>query len=283
MKIHLNKFVEQVEPNKNTTIFLKGLVRDLAIPRPYGSENHQKVQTIIENCFYILADEVQNYDGNIYIGDPHTAEVLVGAHYDSVKETMGADDNASAVAVMLAVANNYPNLDKVCYVAFDREEYCGMHHGLDGSKSFVSLIEAENNLKEVHILEMVGYTAEKQQNPLSLLSGIPDKGNFIGLVSHGKANNAVKEIVQLAENTSLPVCGLTISLPLSVVKAFAPHVLRSDHASFWEKQLPAIMWTDTAEFRNPNYHTMDDTPDSLDYDFMTKITELLTLRIRNIC
>jgi hypothetical protein len=55
-----------------------------------------------------------------------------------------------------------------------------------------------------------------------------------------------------------------------------PHVFRSDHAPFWAEGIPALMETDTAEFRNPNYHKPTDTPDTLDYRFMTEVARLLS-------
>ena len=64
-------------------------------------------------------------------------------------------------------------------------------------------------------------------------------------------------------------------VPLGSIRRSVPHVLRSDHAPFWEAGLPALMWTDTAEFRNPHYHLPTDTPDTLDYDFMAGVTRLL--------
>jgi hypothetical protein len=62
---------------------------------------------------------------------------------------------------------------------------------------------------------------------------------------------------------------------LALIRRLAPHVLRSDQAPFWEAGLPALMWTDTAEFRNPNYHRSTDLPETLDYEFMAGVTRLL--------
>ena len=63
--------------------------------------------------------------------------------------------------------------------------------------------------------------------------------------------------------------------PLAIVRRMAPHVFRSDHAPFWEAGIPALMWTDTAEFRNPNYHGPADTPETLDYEFLAGVARLL--------
>ena len=74
----------------------------------------------------------------------------------------------------------------------------------------------------------------------------------------------------------VPVYGLYLpDIPLGKMRLKAPHAFRSDHDPFWGEGIPALMWTDTAEFRNPNYHQPTDTPDTLDYDFMAEVTRLL--------
>src|SRR5271155_860382 len=64
-------------------------------------------------------------------------------------------------------------------------------------------------------------------------------------------------------------------LPLQAIQQISPHLLRSDHAPFWQKGIPAVMWTDTSEFRNPHYHKASDTPETLDYEFMAEVGKLL--------
>jgi len=75
--------------------------------------------------------------------------------------------------------------------------------------------------------------------------------------------------------TTLVVLALPPGLPLEAIQQISPHLLRSDHAPFWEKGIPAVMWTDTSEFRNPNYHQPTDTPETLDYEFMAEVGKLL--------
>src|SRR5262249_44929198 len=97
------------------------------------------------------------------------------------------------------------------------------------------------------------------------------------------ANRAVliDHLLRHAGSIKVPVIGLGLPrwLPVSFIKKLSPHLLRSDHAPFWEKGIPAVMWTDTAEFRNPHYHLPTDTPETLDYEFMAEIGKLLTIAV----
>jgi peptidase M28-like protein len=79
-----------------------------------------------------------------------------------------------------------------------------------------------------------------------------------------------------AGHSAVPVYGLYLpDVAPTLMQAMSPHVFRSDHAPFWARKIPALMWTDTAEFRNPNYHQPTDTPETLDYAFMTEVARLL--------
>jgi hypothetical protein len=84
------------------------------------------------------------------------------------------------------------------------------------------------------------------------------------------------QIIAAAGGISVPVVGLVIppGLPLEAIRQLSPHLLRSDHAPFWEKNIPAVMWTDTSEFRNPHYHQPTDMPETLDYEFMAEVGKL---------
>ncbi len=211
-------------------------------------------------------------EGNVISGDPRAARVLVGAHYDAVPGTPGADDNASALAVLLVAAQAIgPSLD-ACFVAFNGEE-CG----LLGSRGFVKRL-GRNRLEEAHVLEMVGYASrepDSQQNPIPPVR-VPTVGDFLGLVGTHGSRRALDRVLALAGSSKVPVQGLYLPpVPLAAIRGLAPHVLRSDHAPFWEAGVPALMWTDTAEFRNPNYHGPTDTPETLDYEFMTGVARLL--------
>ena len=79
----------------------------------------------------------------------------------------------------------------------------------------------------------------------------------------------------MADAHPVPVQGLYLpDVPLGMIEGISHHLLRSDHAPFWRAGLPALMWTDTAEFRNPHYHRATDTPETLDHDFLAGVTRL---------
>jgi hypothetical protein len=211
---------------------------------------------------------------------PHQGEILIGAHYDSVPYSPGADDNASAIAALLGCAKavaEYAESPPVCFVAFNREE-----DNLAGSADFVDNYVLKNGLhvRQSHILEMVGYCShspKSQKKPLSLPIAIPEIGNFLGLISNKNSNTLIKSLLQQAKSylPDFPVVGLKVYFGL---EKFFYHLLRSDHTPFWRRGLPALMWTDTANFRNPNYHRLTDTPDTLDYTFLRRVTQLLIIQ-----
>jgi hypothetical protein len=255
---------------------LRETVRRVAVPRVYGTPENEAVRKLIVDLFAdalggrssITVDDA----GNVVAGDPQRARFLIGAHYDAVPGTPGADDNASAVAVLLAAARAVGSHESICYVAFNGEE-CGFV----GSKFFVNNLDY-HRLEQVHILEMVGFTDKarfSQKNPIPMVE-CPDVGDFLGLVGTHRSQHVLDHVITRAGHSIIPVYGLYLpEVPLGQIRMLAPHVLRSDHDPFWRKNIPALMWTDTAEFRNPNYHQPTDTPDTLDYEFMIEVARLL--------
>ena len=164
-----------------------------------------------------------------------------------------------------------PNLP-VLFVAFNREE-----DGLLGSSELANILSHSNQFTCIHILEMIGYCSNQkgsQQVPPGLPIKISDIGNFIAIISNRNSNRFVKSIIQTGEKfvPTLPIKALKVFFG---TEKYFPHLLRSDHAPFWNKNMPAIMWTDTSEFRNPNYHQPSDTPDTIDYNFLQSVTKLL--------
>jgi hypothetical protein len=203
---------------------------------------------------------------------------LVGAHYDSVGGCPGADDNASAVAAMLAcakVCSTLRPIPAVCFVSFNREE-----DNLLGSREFVRWLDAQSAIEigTAHILEMVGFASDQpgtQRVPPGLPVRVPDTGNFLGLLANRDADCVLDEALASASTyqPDLPVIGLRVTLGL---EKYFPVLLRSDHAPFWHKRIPAVMWTDTSEFRNPFYHQPGDKPHTLNYAFLRAVTQALT-------
>ncbi len=209
---------------------------------------------------------------------------VIGAHYDSVPETYGADDNASGIAVLLELAR-YTIQEEislpVCFVAFTAEEPPTFSTRHQGSKIFVkSVKEKKDEVLGAIILEMVGYTSNEQAYPMVLKwMGYPAKGNFIGIVGNRKSKKFGQSIFQsFKKNEQLPV--ETLFVPFN--GRILPDTRLSDHSSFWDAGLPAVMITDTAFFRNPNYHTPQDTFDTLDYFFMDELVKSLLITLKKL-
>ncbi len=189
--------------------------------------------------------------------------IIVGAHYDTVTGSPGADDNASGVAGLLEMARLWQGETgnkTVRFVAFTLEEPPFYKTELMGSRVYAQSIKDEN-ITAMICLEMLGYyTSNTQDYPLPLMGMIyPDKGNFIAMVGNLSSRSLVKEVEQaFKQNCSTPAESLSTF-------DFVTGVDFSDHASFWEIGVPAVMVTDTAFYRNPHYHAQSDLPDTLNY------------------
>jgi hypothetical protein len=113
--------------------------------------------------------------------------------------------------------------------------------------------------------------------------GIPgfiasDVGDFLALIANRDSNAVGEALLKLAASyvPQFPVVALKMHLG---IEKYIKDLHRSDHAPFWEAGVPALMWTDTSEFRNPHYHQASDTPDTLDYDFMSRVARLALARV----
>jgi len=202
--------------------------------------------------------------------------LIVGAHYDSIPGSPGADDNASAVAALLELArwigprlrSGGPYRARLQLVAYDLEE-----DGLIGSFVHSGVLERAGTLLHGMIaLEMLGYTDSRpgsQGLPPPLAPLYPDVGNFIGVVG----NDASRGLLQFVTEAMKGVPGLPVEfLAVPGTGFILGETRRSDHASFWDRGYPALMITDTSFFRNPHYHQASDTPETLDYLFLARVT-----------
>ena len=266
-------------------------------PRPVTNEQSiKKTENYITNYFENIGLEVKqqrykydNYDiANVIAGSQKnllaSKYYVIGAHYDSVPETYGADDNASGIAVLLELAR-YTMQEKISlpvrFVAFTAEEPPTFSTRHQGSKVFVkSVKEKKDEILGAIILEMVGYTSNEQVYPKVLKwMGYPSKGNFIGIVGNRKSKKFGQSIFQsFKKNAHLPV--ETLFVPFN--GWILPDTRLSDHSPFWDAGLPAVMITDTAFFRNPNYHTPQDTFDTLDYLFMAELVKSLLVTLKEL-
>lgn len=202
--------------------------------------------------------------------------VLIGAHYDAVMNSPGADDNASGVAVMLEAARVLGPKTGLQCVAFSLEEpQADSLDFLIGSKHFVKRMRTEGRrYKAAFILESVGYVSyapESQMLPSFVPA--PSVGDFIGVVGNKKAETILEKFKEMAARHTPLLKVVTHRAPM---RGFLVLETRfSDHAPFWDAGYPALMITDTAMFRNPYYHTPYDTSDTLSPDFMSQVAEAL--------
>jgi len=204
------------------------------------------------------------------------APLILAAHYDTVTDSPGADDNASGVAVMLETARVLADLPlsvPIIFIGFAQEEQ-------DRLGSSLYAREARRTGRRLHgiiVLECVGYVSlqpRSQQVPKGLPVAIPDVGNFLGVVGNHEAAG-LKAGLETAARTYVPDLPLVGLLVTDAGSGF-PDTRRSDHASFWDAGYPALMLTDTAEFRNPAYHRPGDIPETLDFAFMAKAARAIT-------
>ncbi len=201
---------------------------------------------------------------------------VVGAHYDAVHGSPGADDNASGVAVMLDIAEALGPSEGLMFVAFTLEEpQKNSLEFLVGSKHFVKEMKRCGvSFKGAFILESVGYTSDKEGSQLlPPFVNAPDRGDFIGLVGNSKAGFMMDAFTEAAGNA---VPGLKVVRYTSRLRGYLiPETRFSDHAPFWDAGYPAVMITDTAMFRNPWYHTEHDRSEHLNEVFMLRVSEAL--------
>jgi aminopeptidase YwaD len=202
--------------------------------------------------------------------------LLVAAHYDTVPGSPGADDNASALAVMLEVARclrGVPLSGPVRFIGFCLEE-----EDLLGSLAYVSSLRTANEeIAGAIVLECVGYARTEegsQRTPPGVTVSVPSVGDFLGIVGNA-ASAELAGAVEAAANAQVPDLK-TVSLLVPGNGELLPDTRRSDHAAFWHYGYPAVMLTDTANFRNPHYHRATDTLETLDLSFMEKVAAAVT-------
>jgi hypothetical protein len=222
------------------------------------------IRSVFEGEGLLVSEQSYQYFGqrvaNVLATLPETGHAcgyyIVGAHYDTVPDTPGADDNASAVAVLLELAARIRRtrlMPPVLFAAFTLEEPPAYFTGHQGSRMFVRDCLARGDIPlGAIILEMVGYTAPLQRYPyLHRWPGYPAEGDFIGIIANWRSLRFGWAVLRgFRQNQALPVRSLF--LPFN--GWLLPETRLSDHASFWDAGQPALMVTDTAFFRNPNYH-----------------------------
>jgi hypothetical protein len=204
--------------------------------------------------------------------------VIVGAHYDSVKGTAGANDNASGVAAMLEISRRFvglPSARTVRFVAFVNEEPPYFETDRMGSRVYArGCRQRGDDIRAMLSLETLGYYSDapgSQHFPVPLFKLFyPSRGNFVAFVSDYRSRPLLKRAVAAFRGNS--------NFPVECIAMFrrVAGIGWSDHASFWREGYPAVMVTDTALFRYPHYHSPEDTPDKVNYESLARVTEGLS-------
>jgi len=199
--------------------------------------------------------------------------VVIGAHYDAVLGTPGADDNASGIAGLLELARLLQGsklkhtVELVAYCTEEPPCFASEHMG--SSHHARSLAEQKISVKAMIALEMIGFFSDdrnSQNYPVPLLRLFyPSRGNFISIVGDARQRLLIRK-VKRCMNGATDLSVYSILAPASL-----PGVDFSDHRNYWENNFPAVMVTDTAFYRNHRYHQAGDTADRLDYERMAKV------------
>jgi len=202
--------------------------------------------------------------------------LIIAAHYDTVQDTPGADDNASGLSVMLEAARSLREASLAYEVRFIA--MCLEEQDLLGSLAYAaSLREANEEIAGAIVLECVGYSSDRmgsQMAPPGMPVTIPSVGDFLGIVANTASAGLAKSFERAANREVAEL--KTVSLMVPAKGEQLPDTRRSDHAAFWHYGYPALMLTDTGNFRNPHYHRPTDTFETLDLTFMQRVARAVT-------
>jgi Zn-dependent M28 family amino/carboxypeptidase len=207
---------------------------------------------------------------------------VVGAHYDSHRNSPGADDNASAVAALLELARaaiGWQPQRTLRLVAFTNEENPFTRTEYMGSQVYARACrENGDHIVGMLCLEMLGCYSESVGSQWLSFGGhfLPRCGNFLAIVGNRNSRTLLRRVsATLQDETSLRFCALTLPSQL-------PGARSSDHWSFWRRDFQAVMATDTARLRYRYYHTREDTPDKLNYTWITTVVEALGVVVKSL-
>jgi Zn-dependent M28 family amino/carboxypeptidase len=210
-------------------------------------------------------------------GGRHPEEiVVVGAHYDTVPVSPGANDNGSAVVANLAVARSFADVvpeRTIRFAFFVNEESPYYMTDAMGSLRYAQRCRASDEIVIGMIcLETIGCYLEEpgtQRYPVALLRHLyPTTGNFVAVVGNVQSRRLVHRVIRVLRRTKFPSEGMA-------APRWMKDIFRSDHAAFWYCGYPALMITDTANFRYRHYHTSEDTPDKINFTALARVVTAL--------
>lgn len=237
---------------------------------------------------------IQEYGANKYKNievvlepknESNTQTIVIGAHYDTHEASPGADDNGSAVVILLELANRFKqhydsSNTRLRIVFFANEEPPFFKSEDMGSTRYATMLyNNKENVKGMYAFDMLGrFTQEpdSQHYPFLFAPFFPSTGNFVAFIGTTDSRKIIQESIgAFRENAAFPSEGVS-----------APRYIQgidfSDHLSFYHYGWPALMISDTAFYRNLDYHTEKDTIDRLNIDKMAQLTDDLEKMFRKL-
>ena len=267
-------------------------------PRNYRNiDSLNNVASYLENRFKDkgLETSFQNYvvDNNEYknviatLNPQYEKRLIIGAHYDVCGDFQGADDNASAVAGLIQTAKQLYSLKDILPIRIDFVCFTLEEPPYFGTQNMGSYVYAkylfDNKIDVIGMInyEMIGYFTNENVDLSKLSMFITkkqadiSKGNFIAMVCNEQSQNFMSEFDFENIDKNIEYVEAMIPTPINQITA-------SDHLNFWKFGYKAIMVTDTAHFRNPNYHTANDTLETLDVNKMQCVVNLIVESIKKM-
>jgi hypothetical protein len=241
--------------------------------------------TVTPQIYDVDGRSVRNLEATIEPAGagPDTPSIVIGAHYDSVGDVPGANDNGSGVAAVIELARvmrGAATKKRLRFVLFVNEEPPYFQTPDMGSLRYAAMLaERSEQVAGMLSLETIGFfsdTPGSQVYPKPFGAFFGDRGDFIAFVGMPGSRDLVQRaIAAFRRDTALPSIG-------GVAPGGIPGIGWSDHWAFAQHGFPAIMVTDTAPFRYPHYHRLTDTPDKIDYERLARVTVGLQRVVRDL-
>jgi len=273
------KFLTQIQPARNYA----NVVSLDRVAKFLGDELKSIGLDVYEQEYNVGKCTYRNVVASFNTESPK--RIVVGAHYDVCGNIEGADDNASAVVGVVETAKKLYKVKnklsfRVDFVLFTLEEPPYFNTENMGSYRYAKYLkDIDADVIGMINYEMIGYFTDEpnsQNYPIDIMKSIyPDRGNFIAIVSNESSQNFLNLLDFKSQKKQIESIEMTLPPLLETITA-------SDNLSFWSLGFNAIMVTDTAHFRNPNYHTKGDTLETLDIEKMGYVVDLVCEAISKI-
>jgi hypothetical protein len=262
-------------------------VRTLAVPRNlsnYARLEETRAYLLEHLSGYSVRQQAYEAEGHAFYNLETRCDgpfVVVGAHYDSVLDCPGANDNASGVAAVLELARLLQGVPGLRFVLFANEEPPFYRTQDMGSARYVQQISPE--VRAMVCLETVGYYTDQPGSQQSPFPGVPDVGDFVCIVGNCESTGLVQQLLGAWRSAPVPFPSLGLA-PMDFAEPFLfeAGMGMSDHLNFWAAGIPAVMVTDTVFYRYEHYHELTDTWDKLTYEPFARMVDGLAQALARV-